>query len=278
MWYWLTRFESLLFYFPFLVYALLFHFPLSFRCRNCRKWLFQWEDGYRGLCEKCAHERAKGQTASFYEETYKKRIGANVALTGHVYSALKVVGPGRVLDVGCGTGFMVSGLQAPDREMYGIDISASAIKMASSSVGTASFCVADIREIPFKSNSFDWLICIDTLEHIEGDETIKECFRILKPGGKALLSAPNKSGPGDGHVPGHVHSFSFASFEKHVEQVGFEITRARKMVLYIPILTYTCKVLSLALKKDFSLANGLDIPVPEFLAANFFIEARKPPV
>jgi hypothetical protein len=50
------------------------------------------------------------------------------------------------------------------------------------------------------------------------------------------------------------------------------------MILYIPILTYTAKVLSLALKKNIPLAHGLDIPVPELLAAIFFIEARKPPI
>lgn len=195
-----------------------------------------------------------------------------------MYAALKGVGFGKVLDVGCGTGFMLSGLQSPHRQLYGIDISATAIKIARDSVAGASFCVADVRDVPFGSDTFDWLICIDTLEHIEGNETVEECFRVLKPGGKALFSAPNKNGPGDGHTPGHVHSFSFASFAQYIEQAGFEITSARKMMLCIPILTYSSKVLSLALNRNLPLAHGLDISVPEFLAAIFFIEARKPPI
>jgi 2-polyprenyl-3-methyl-5-hydroxy-6-metoxy-1,4-benzoquinol methylase len=186
-----------------------------------------------------------------------------------------MVGSGKVLDVGCGTGFMLSSLQSPNRQLYGIDISTSAIKIAKASVVEANFYVSDVRNIPFEANTFDWLICIDTLEHIEGNATVKECLRILKPGGKALFSAPNKNGPGDWHTPGHVNAFTFASFTKYIEQVGFEVTSARKMILYVPILTYTATVLSLALKKNIPLAHGLDISVPEPLASIFFIEAHK---
>lgn len=49
----------------------------------------------------------------------------------------------------------------------------------------------DIAEIPFDSESFDALICIHVLEHVENDrQAIAELFRVLKPGGWALISVP----------------------------------------------------------------------------------------
>ena len=49
----------------------------------------------------------------------------------------------------------------------------------------------DITEIPFESKSYDAIICIHVLEHIEEDrKAIRELFRVLKPGGWALISVP----------------------------------------------------------------------------------------
>jgi SAM-dependent methyltransferase len=115
------------------------------------------------------------------------------------------------------------------------------------------------------------------LEHIAGDEAIKECFRVLKPGGKALFSVPNAKGIG-GRMEGHVRFFTFASSLEYVRQAGFEIISARKMGLHVPILTYSLSMLSLATNKNIPLNHPLDISVPEFLATQFFIECRKPPI
>ena len=49
----------------------------------------------------------------------------------------------------------------------------------------------DITDIPFEENSFEAIICIHVLEHIEDDrKAIKELVRVLKPGGWALISVP----------------------------------------------------------------------------------------
>lgn len=279
MWYWLTRFESLLFYFPFLLYAFLRRIPYSTRCRNCGRLLFQWELCRFGLCEKCAGEETKSKSQRFYEDVYSGVVAGNVSsLCEHLYRAVeKRVGFGKILEVGCGSGWLLSRLQSPYRELYGMDISGAAAKIAKVYATEASVCLANGRNLPFKSDSFDWLTCIEVLEHIEGDEAITECFRVLKPGGKALFSVPNRKGPG-GRITGHVRFFTFASSLKYVQQAGFEVISARKMGLYIPILTYAFKVLSLATNKNIPLNHPLGISVPEPLAITFFIECRKPPI
>lgn len=216
----------------------------------------------------------------FYEDVYDKVVpSAHSSLCEHLYGATaKRVGFGKVLDVGCGRGYLFPRLHSPYRELYAMDISPAAVKIAKANAVEASFCAADARNIPFKSDSFDWLTGIGVLEHIEGDEAIKECFRVLKPGGKAIFALPNEKGAGEERAAEHFHCFTFASSLKYVQKAGFEVISARKMGLRIPIVTYAFQMLSLATNKKLPLANPLDITVPEFLAAHLFIECRKPPI
>lgn len=50
---------------------------------------------------------------------------------------------------------------------------------------------ADLRQTPFKAASFDTAVCIQTMEHVnEPNEVIREISRVLKPGGRFYVSAP----------------------------------------------------------------------------------------
>lgn len=50
---------------------------------------------------------------------------------------------------------------------------------------------ADICDLPFKDNEFDFIICNHVLEHIPDDtKAMQELYRILKPGGTAILQVP----------------------------------------------------------------------------------------
>ena len=50
---------------------------------------------------------------------------------------------------------------------------------------------ADICDLPFAGASFDWILCNHVLEHIPNDtKAMQELYRVLKPGGKALLQVP----------------------------------------------------------------------------------------
>ncbi len=49
----------------------------------------------------------------------------------------------------------------------------------------------DIKEMPFEDNSFDVLLCNHVLEHIDNElKATKEIYRVLKPGGWAILQVP----------------------------------------------------------------------------------------
>jgi len=50
---------------------------------------------------------------------------------------------------------------------------------------------ADARDLPFSESSFDIVICLDVLEHITEDYLVaSEIYRVLKPGGRFLISVP----------------------------------------------------------------------------------------
>lgn len=53
---------------------------------------------------------------------------------------------------------------------------------------------ADICDLPFKDNEFNFIICNHVLEHIPNDtKAMQEIFRILAPGGTAILQVPYKA-------------------------------------------------------------------------------------
>lgn len=97
-----------------------------------------------------------------------------------------------VLDLGCGDGQhygMV--LSSITRSHIGLDISGEALKEASRS-GLKPCLWSGQNGIPFKDGSFDAAVCIEVLEHIyDPEEVVGEMYRVLKPGGTAIISVPN---------------------------------------------------------------------------------------
>jgi len=86
--------------------------------------------------------------------------------------------PKKVLDVGCGRGPYLVALKEFEVECYGIDKSEEAIE---ASLVPNLVTLGDIKQIPYPDNSFDLVICIDVLEHLNLEEipiAIKELIRV----------------------------------------------------------------------------------------------------
>jgi SAM-dependent methyltransferase len=97
-----------------------------------------------------------------------------------------LLGPGRVLDLGCGTGHSYEEL-AP-RETVGVDVERSAL------AGQAREThVADMRSLPFTPRSLHSVVSIQSIEHVPDAETVlAEVVRVLVPDGRAVFVTPNR--------------------------------------------------------------------------------------
>jgi len=95
----------------------------------------------------------------------------------------------RILDVGCGTGGLMKELVHLG-EVTGIDMSEEAVAFCKKR-GIYSVYMGKIEQLPFEDNSFDVVVALDILEHIDDDaQGAKELYRVLKPNGLAVVFVP----------------------------------------------------------------------------------------
>ena len=85
-------------------------------------------------------------------------------------------------------------------EVYGLDISYTIVKVTQDLFGRSSLecgvIVSDLRQISYGDDSFDLIYSMGTIEHFkEYRQALKEIFRVLKRGGRAIIGVPNKWDP-----------------------------------------------------------------------------------
>ena len=110
------------------------------------------------------------------------------------------VKPGdRVLDVGVGFGRLVPSLLRRGAVVYGVDISPQMISEAHRQVGTdvRELCVDAVEELRYDDCSFDHVICWAVFDASDQGEALRQMARVLKTGGRLLLSGKNDDYPDD---------------------------------------------------------------------------------
>lgn len=96
----------------------------------------------------------------------------------------------KILDIGCGTGAMLDEL-AHFGHVVGADYAPEALQFCVTRGVGADLARADVRRLPFADSSFDVVTAMDIVEHIDDDKAAScEIFRVLKPGGRLLVTVP----------------------------------------------------------------------------------------
>lgn len=146
-----------------------------------------------------------------------------------LYKEVKQLSPllkGHILDFGCGSKPYET-LFFNAKRYIGVDIETSGHDHAASKIDF----FYDGKTLPFESNRFDGLVSFETLEHVFGlDEIFAELNRVIKPGGKLMLSVPFVW---DEHeIPYDFARYTSFGMRHLLSKHGFEVIEYKKTTTY----------------------------------------------
>jgi SAM-dependent methyltransferase len=132
-----------------------------------------------------------------------------------------------VLEVGCGTGFVLAGVRAayPRARLVGVDLFEEGLRVARERVPDAEFGRIDVGELPYEQE-FDLVCAFDVLEHLDDDSgALVQMHHAVKTGGGIVLLVPQHKWLWSGADTSAHHRRRYTRRElvARVEAAGFEI-------------------------------------------------------
>jgi 2-polyprenyl-3-methyl-5-hydroxy-6-metoxy-1,4-benzoquinol methylase len=144
---------------------------------------------------------------------------------------VQAVAPALVLDAGCGEGYVYRGVRARGvtTRWQGVDLSEGAVAYAAARGPEATWCTADLRDIPVPDRHADLVLCSQVLEHIPSPDVVRdELTRVsarwllisvpLEPMFRSICALTVALGIGQD--PGHVNFWSPSEFRRFLQPVG----------------------------------------------------------
>lgn len=137
-----------------------------------------------------------------------------------------------VFDQGFGAGDMLFSFPIASA-LAGEELSPTDVEAATAEARRRGYTEVDLRVfqpgrlLPTEwQQRFDFVISSHVLEHMEAPaDSMRELFKLLKPGGRACLVVPINEQPGEDE--NHFHWFTEASFCSLIRSTGFEVVEAR---------------------------------------------------
>lgn len=128
------------------------------------------------------------------EEEMRHLVKPKKKMASRAIATLQMVEGDVILDVGCGAGEFAYHIAPRVSKVVAIDTLETSIEIAKDffSLPNIDFIAGDLFQMEFPSNSFDCVLFLETIEHVENPMAfLKEFYRLLKPGGFLIISTPN---------------------------------------------------------------------------------------
>ena len=145
------------------------------------------------------------------------------------------------LEIGCGTGFVLSGLKQafPELGLSGSEVFSEGLSFAATRLSGVELFQMDARRIPFREE-FDVIGAFDVLEHIKDDEDVlAEMYQATRKGGGILITVPHHRflwSPVD-EFARHVRRYETRELREKIQRAGFSVVRITSFVsLLLPLL------------------------------------------
>jgi SAM-dependent methyltransferase len=154
----------------------------------------------------------------------------------------KLLSSGRLLDYGCGNGYLIKHLLNNGLECHAVELSKNAIDIVNKKYeGRKGWmggkCISQLPT-PYPDDYFDAIACIETFEHLNDTiikEICQEFHRILKPGGTVLVTTPYSENfepsmiycpfcDSEFHRVQHLQSFNEDKLREILESNGLRVT------------------------------------------------------
>jgi ubiquinone/menaquinone biosynthesis C-methylase UbiE len=172
----------------------------------------------------------------FYRMNFVKMMEATIVLQFLVPKKGETIA-----DIACGRGLHSIELLKRGCQVFGMDKDKYSIEVAKS-IAQRHGChllVGEVTNLPYRTNSFDKIICISSLEHFENDEkALREMNRVLKDDGTIVLTVDSFTYRG---IRSHlkethknlfhvVNYYSLSQLKEKMKNAGFKIKRHKYFV------------------------------------------------
>lgn len=183
-------------------------------------------------------------------------------------------GAKRILEVGCGTGFVLAHLERtlPEASFVGGEAFSEALAFAATRLRRTELLRVDVRRLPF-AREFDLACAFDVLEHVPEDETaLASMFDATKPGGGLLVTVPQHRwlwSPADESAH-HVRRYTRGELVGKMTRAGFHLLGATSFVsVLLPVMMASRFVSRIGSRGAVSSTGAAELAPPTIVSAAF---------
>lgn len=169
----------------------------------------------------------------------------------------------RYLDLGCGTGIQLDEFAPQMKRVFALDYSSTALRLTRTRI-EVPMVQADARHLPYQSNSFGLITCLDIIEHIREDmDALGEAYRVCKPGGWLILSVPALDFLWSEHDEAvyHLRRYALPSLKAKARHAGFEVVHGTYATALMLFPVFAIRLVSSFTRKTVT-PQGHDFPIP----------------